>query len=160
MSLPVSDNKYVGLFYFKAGCLLFWASWFGIACFTNYFDFLYTLGLLPSSWLFRSGNYALLDSALSIYHSRPLLTHVLFICNMSVQGLSSLLFLTAFLKFIRRQPAWALINTAFSLSIALWATLLIVAELFIAYAFEFEISTLFIFELITLLAIHLLPSQE
>jgi hypothetical protein len=150
----------VGLFHLKLGCLLYWACWFSLAFLTNVFDFIHAMTGLSSDWHFRSGNYVLLSSTLSLYHTSGLFLNFLFICNMAVQGLSAVLFFSAGMYFWRRHRyTWPCINLAFTISIALWAVFLIMEEIFIAYAFEGGHSRLFIFELVTLLSIHLLPNK-
>jgi hypothetical protein len=152
------ENRSPMLFYFKLGLLLYWACWFSLACTTNLFDFLHAMGYLPAQWLFRSGNYTLLAGVINIYHMPSLILNLLFICDISVQGLSALLFFIAFFSFwMRAARPWRFINTAFALSIALWAVFLIMEEVFIAYRFEGTHSGLIVFETISLMALHLLP---
>lgn len=161
MSSAVQKTQAFSLFYFKLGCLLFWAGWFLLACLTNFFDFLYVLQLLPADWIFRSGNYALLDKALHIYPVSLTFQNTLFICDIFVQGLSAVLFFVATFLFWQQDRAmWRWINFAFALSISLWGVFLLMEEIFIAYSYEAVHRGLFIFELMTLLAIHILPPQE
>jgi len=144
------------LFYFKLGLLLFWGCWFSFAFTTNLLDFLHVLGYLPSDWLFRSGNYQLLHGVITIYHPPVYVLNLLFICDIAAQGLSAILFITAAYCYWRGY-SWRYINLAFMFSIALWGVFLLMEEVFLAYHFESVHAGLFEFELISLLAMHLLP---
>jgi hypothetical protein len=152
-------NRSNGLFYLKTGCLLFWASWFSLACLTNVFDFMNMLALISPEWRFRSGNLILLSQSLSIYQISPLFINLLFICDVLIQALAGALFFIAAYQFWQRKNPWVYINYAFGISIALWAAFIVMEEIFIAYVFEGGHRELFAFELITLMAIHLLPQD-
>ncbi len=154
--VPESQSRTFMLFYFKSGLLLFWACWFSLAFTTNVLDFLHVFGDLPNDWLFRSGNYQLLHGVISIYHTPGYLLNFLFTCDITVQGLSAILFITAAYCYWRGK-SWRFINLAFVLSIALWGVFILMEEVFIAYHFESVHAGLFEFELISLLAMHLLP---
>ena len=146
-----------GLFYLKAGTLFFWGMWFLLASLTNIFDLFNVFGILTPEWRFRSGNYLLLSQALSIYDVGSMCTNLLFICDILVQGTAATLFFIAAWHFWHQKNAWIYINAAFTLSIALWGMFIIMEETFIAYAFEEVHRSLFSLELISLLALHLLP---
>lgn len=156
---PVSyDSSRSSILYFlKLGILLFWACWFGLACASNYLDFMYALGDISPDWHFRSGNYELLHGVLNIYDMSTSFLNTIFICDITVQGLSALLFLTAAVCYMGRWRPWRFINAAFALSMALWAVFIIMEEVFIAYRFEGVHVGLFMFELIALMALHSLP---
>lgn len=151
-----SQSRAFMLYYFKSGLLLFWGCWFSLAFTTNVLDFLHVLGYLPGDWLFRSGNYQLLHGVIDIYHTPEYILNLLFTCDITVQGLSAILFVTAAYSYWRRR-SWRFINLAFMLSIALWGVFLLMEEVFLAYHFESVHGGLFQFELISLLAMHLLP---
>lgn len=153
------DNKSYGLFYFKLGCLLFWACWFSMAFLTNITDAMFVAGWLPNEWIFKSANYGLLERTISIYHPPHWFMNFLFTCDVIVQGISAALFFCAFMIFWRTGSAWRFINSAFTLSIALWGVFIIMEEIFIAYAFETGHVTLFVFEMLTLMMMHLLPHR-
>lgn len=157
MSFNQAKDKNFALFYLKLGLLLFWACWFSLAFTTNTFDFIHTLGGLPETWAFRSKNYDVLQNVLAIYQTPIFLLNALFTCDIFIQGLSALLFWLAFFSFWRRRDgAWRYINSAFTLSIALWAVFVIMEEIFIAYQFENVHLRLLLVELVSLFAIHFL----
>lgn len=145
-----------GLFNFKLGILLFWGIWFSIAFLTNMTDFLMTINIMSVSSV-RSGNYNALEKVISIYNTPHDFLNILFSLDIFAQGLSAILFFIATFCFWKRIYIWQTINTAFSISIFLWAIFLIMEEIFIAYSYETTHITLFMFELISLIALHLLP---
>lgn len=149
------------LFYLKCLLLLFWCFWFSLACCTNVFDFLTAMHWLPHEWVFRSGNYSLLANTLRIYNVSGLFLNILFIGNVIIQCLSSILFFAAWVSFCRRtQRSFQLINAAFTVSILIWVTFLIMEEIFIAYAYEAVHARLLMFELLTLMTLYLLPDKK
>jgi hypothetical protein len=154
-----NHSKASTLFYLKAGCLFFWACWFTLACTTNILDLILAMGKLSANWHFHSGNYTLLARTLSIYSVPAYLLNILFMLDISVQGLSAILFFLALSAYLRRKHGWLLINSAFTVSIALWAVFIIMEEIFIAYQYESVHIRLFMFELLTLLTIHSLPQE-
>lgn len=157
--LTDDDSKSNGLFYLKAGALFFWACWFTLAATTNIFDLINALWGLPTYWHFRSGNFILVASVLSLYNTPTFFYYLVFIIDILIQATCAILFAVSFLKFWRHQPAWSWINYAFTLSLALWAAFIIIEELFIAYAFEATHIGLCLFELLILFALHFLPHQ-
>lgn len=153
-------DKFSVLFIIQLICLLFWGSWFGLAFITNVFDFMDARHVLPAPWAFRSHNYALLAQVVSIYHLGPLYIATMFVLNMALQGLSSVLFFCAFLCSWRSQTRyWPLVYPAFLFSISLWAIFVLMEEVFIAYQYESTHVRLFMFELITLLLLHVRPER-
>ncbi|MGB6976147.1 MAG: hypothetical protein WBE18_01625 [Gammaproteobacteria bacterium] len=152
-------NKGCGLFYIKLGCLLFWTVWFSVAFTTNFFDFLSVVGWLSKGWHFLSGNYHALVNVLHVYNTPPSLLNILFALDISTQGISAILFFTAFICFWRNVYVWQIISLAFGVSMALWAAFLVMEEVFIAYPFEATHIRLLIFEMICLLMFYLLPHQ-
>ena len=156
MALFHNQKQDYDLFYFKLGILAFWGIWFAIAFLTNVTDFLIATNLHAPS-LFRSGNYSALEKVISIYNTPHYFLNILFSLNIFVQGLSAIMFFIATFCFWKRVYIWQTINIAFSLSISLWAVFLIMEEIFIAYSYEATHIRLFMFEMISLLALHLLP---
>ena len=154
-----NDNQVYGLFFIKLGLLLFWASWFAIAFITNTTDFLITKQIVTTS-PFHSGNYNALKSVISIYHTTDSTLYLLFLLDISAQGISSILFFTATFCYWNKTNFWPSTNLAFGISMCLWATFIIFEEIFIAYSYEAAHIRLFMFEIISLLALHLLPHQQ
>lgn len=151
------ENPFYGIFYIKSGCLLFFSCWFSLACLTNTFDFIHALYTLPN-WHFRSGNYDALAKVLQTYHTPIWFLNILFTLDILAQGISAILFFISFLSFIKYKKITSVINIAFGISMALWATFIIMEEIFIAYSFEGKHIRLLGFELLILLFIYLLPN--
>lgn len=152
------QNKSYGLFYFKRGILLFWGIWFAIAFLSNLTDFFIATNIVqPLS--FHSGNYSALEKVIRIYNMPFYFLNILFFLDILIQGISAILFLISALYFWYNKYFWQAINIAFIFSMSLWAVFLLMEEILIAYSFEAVHIRLFIFELISLLAIHLLPHQ-
>lgn len=157
--MAAAKHKTYGLHLFKSGLLLFWGMWFVLVFSTNIFDFLSVYSQMPMEWRFRSGNLALIVSVVNIYHFSGALANLLFVLDIIIQGLAAVLFVIAAVKFWLGKQAWKWINAAFGISIALWALFILMDEFFIAYNFEGTHNGLFIAEILTLLAVHLLQSD-
>lgn len=147
----------------KRGLLLFWALWFSIVLTSNVSDGLKALKALPETWAFASGNYALTVRVTAIYHTPTWMVAILFSGLVIWEGLGAFLFWYSFRQFSGlKGPGLAAVYTAFAVSLALWATFVIADEIFIAY----KIANLdgvhmgiFTAQLITLLAVRLLPDE-
>ena len=156
--MELHKNQDYGLFYLKQIILLFWCAWFFIAFLTNFTDLLTTTHTMTAS-SFRSGNYSALEKVIAIHHTPHYLLNMLFILDIFIQGISAILFFTAAICFWRRIYTWQAINIAFGISMSLWAIFLIMEEIFIAYSYEATHIRLFVFEMVSLLVLHLLPHQ-
>lgn len=150
-------KQFAGVFHIKLMCLLFWGAWFFIASLSNLFDFIGALYGLPINWHFHSGNYLALAQVLQIYNTPTIILNILFIIDTLVQMLSAILFSIAALYFYRFRQISLIVNAALGVSMALWASFLLLEEIFIAYSFEHVHIRLLVFEMITLLMMHLLP---
>lgn len=149
------------LFYFKIGLLLFWFAWFGIASLSNLMDLLSAHYGVLLAWKFHSGNYLALGKVLSIYSTPTYILSILFYMDIIIQAVSAILFfIAAFCTFRAKAFCWKYINLAFAVSISLWAVFLIMEEIFLAYPYESTHMTLCIFELLSLLALHLLSHKD
>jgi len=155
MNLSENDNQYFGLSFLKQIILLFWGIWFSIAFITNFTDLLHYQ--YNTTLPFRSGNYIALEKVIAIYNAPYYFLNMLFLMDIFVQGISATLFLIAAFCWWKRIYTWQTVNCAFIISLSLWAVFLIMEEIFIAYSYEAVHIRLFIFELISLIAIHLLP---
>ena len=144
----------------KRGLLLFWALWHSIALTTNITDGLKALKLLPDTWGFASGNYLFIRTLTGIYTLPEWLVAIFFLGVLLLEGLATLLFWRAFRGFKGKDPEIAPIYPAFTVSLALWAAFMIADEILIAYEIEQVHRTLFGLELISLLALRLLPDSE
>ncbi len=157
--MNINKKQDYSLFYFKQGILLFWCCWFFIAFLTNLTDFLITTDTMTAS-SFRSSNYHALGKVISIYNTPHYFLNGLFSLDIFAQGISAILFLIAAFCFWQRTYVWQTINIAFSISMALWAVFLIMEEIFISYSFEGTHIQLFMFEMVSLLTLHVLPQQD
>lgn len=142
----------------KQGVLLFWALWLSIAWLSNVCEALKACHLLGVKWKFASGNYALLVETTQKYRMPLSFTALLFFGVILWQGCSALLFWFASITFQGlHQPGEHVLNAAFLVSLALWAAFLIADEIFLAYEAEATHLRIFSAQLLSLLALTLLP---
>lgn len=142
----------------KRGLLLFWAAWLSIVFLTNACDALRALDVLGEGWRFASGNWAFLVETTRVYDTPDWLRAILFAGVVAWEGLGTLLLWRAFGASLGdgladRRPT----DAAFVVNLALWAAFVLADELFLVYGVEATHLRLLIAQLVTLLAIHLLP---
>lgn len=154
-----TDNKYYGVYYIKIGILFFFSLWFSIAFLSNFIDLLNSIGI-TNEWRFHSGNYDAVKKTIQIYNAHQNILNFLFYSDILIQATSALLFFAAFLSFFIKRNAWPLINSAYGISMALWATFLIIEEIFIAYSYEAAHIRLLLLELVSFLLLHLLHDKK
>lgn len=142
----------------KRSLLLFWALWLSVVFATNVFDGCKALGLLAENWSFTSGNYPFLVETTARYGTPTWLNALLFLGVIVWEGAAALLFWLAWIRFhgSRERASWSL-YAAFTVSLTLWSAFAIAAEIFIAYTVEGSHLRIFTAQLVTLLAIQLLP---
>lgn len=138
----------------KRGLLLFWAMWLSVVFTTNVLDGAKALGLLDESWAFASGNYAFLCQTTARYGTPSGVNAFLFTGVVCWEGLAAVMFWLAWGEY-RGQ----LLYPAFGVGLSLWAAFLLADEVCIAYAVESTHWRLFLAQLVTLLAIELLPER-
>lgn len=155
-----ANKKGAGAHLIKSGLLFFWAIYFFLFFLTNLMDLFASHNVLSQGWLFRSGNYALIISTIKIYEFTSTTAVFLFLCDITLQAIASILFLIASIRFCCHKKAWRWINIAFGVSMSLWALFIIMDELFIAYNYESTHINIFMLELLSLLAIHVLPDKR
>jgi hypothetical protein len=148
--------------FLKQALLAFWSVWLTLVCLTNVLDGARALGLLDQDWAFASGNYCLLVATTARYETPMWLNGVLFVGVICWEGLAAVLFWLTLLRFRGRAGAEGtpLLYTAFTVSLLLWAGFMIADDVFIAYALEAIHIRLFVAQLMTLLAIELLPETR
>jgi hypothetical protein len=144
----------------KRCLLLFWAVWLTVVFTTNVLDGCKALGLLGQNWAFASGNYRFLQDTTARYGTPAWLNEMLFVGVIGWEGVAALLFWLAWLRFRGSEERPWLLYTAFTVSLTLWSAFLIADELFIAYAVAGTHLRLFTAQLITLLAIEILPDNR
>ncbi len=144
----------------KRGLLFFWALWLSIVFLTNLMDLLRYSGILNQSWTFTSGNLDFMVQTTAIMLVPRPVVLLLFLGVLVWEAASALLLWRAFAAF-RGIFAGGLntVYTAFAVSLALWAAFMIADELFLAYDVEATHMRIFIAQLVTLLALRLLPEE-
>ena len=149
----------VKLFTLKLGLLSFWAAWFAIVFLTNLFSGLKSAGALPKSWKFASGNYETVAKATSVYQAPLWVPRVLFLGVVLWQLVATALYGWAFASSLKAGTLdWSAVNTAFAVGLGLWAAFMIADEITIKYAYEQSHELLFVAQLVTLVAIYVLPA--
>ena len=137
----------------RSGILLFWAAYFSVVTLTNLFDALKALGFLPAGWKLASGNYGLMLNVTGVYSTPTPVVALLFLGVILWEVLASILF----------WRAWALrgraIHTAFTAGLGLWAAFTLADEIFVAYPLVGVHLRLFVAQLVSLLALRLLPDD-
>jgi hypothetical protein len=147
--------------FLKRTLLAFWAAWLTIVFATNVMDALKALGLLGESWRFASGNYDFLVATTARYSTPAWLNGLMFSGVIAWEGASAALFWLAWWSYRRPRDAgkrWY--YAAFASSLSLWLAFAIADELFISYPVEGTHLRLFTAQLLTLLAIELIPEGE
>jgi hypothetical protein len=140
--------------FLKRMLLLFWAAWLTVVLTTNLLDGAKALGLLEDSLAFASGNYQFLTQTTARYGTPNWVNGLLFVGVICWEGVAAALFWLAWARFPRRRRA---VYAAFTASLALWGAFLLADEVFVAYAVAATHLRLFIAQLVTLLAVELLP---
>jgi hypothetical protein len=142
----------------KRGLVFGWAAWLTVVFLTNLFDLLRQLAILPEGWAFASGNFGFIQATTVIYALPDAVNLLLFAGVIVWEGVAALLFWRAFAGYAAGRLA--AVNTAFAVSLALWAAFMLADELLMAYDVEATHMRILTSQIVTLLAIHLLPDGE
>ncbi|MEP7291567.1 MAG: hypothetical protein ABI835_07270 [Chloroflexota bacterium] len=144
----------------KRGLLFFWSLWLTIVLLTNVTDLLKQAGVLGADWSLASGNYGFMQATTAIHHLPDALVLILFLGVIVWEALATLLLWRAFAAF-RGAAAGGLdaVYSAFAVSLALWAALMIADEILIAYSVEGTHMSILVAQIATLLLIRLLPED-
>jgi hypothetical protein len=143
---------------FQLALLLFWSLWFSIVLLTNSFEGLKKAGILPDRWKFASDNFSAIEKTLSIYTPPGWLAGFLFTGILLWQGLVVIFMWVAWARsFQAGSLQFEALDTAFTLSIGLWLAFLLADEILMEYDVKIDHLLLFLAQLATLLALHLLP---
>ncbi len=141
----------------KTGLVFFWSLWLTIVFLTNLFEGLQHLRVVPESWKFVSQNYEMIQKTVAIYHPPAWLAGLLFLGVLAWQGLALALLWTAFARLaFSGMAALSQVDTAFAVLLALFGAFMIADEIFRAYDNQAGHMQIFIAQLATLLAVHLL----
>lgn len=141
----------------KRGLLLFWAAWLSEVFMTNLLDGAKALGILGESWTFASGNYAFVAQTTARYGTPAWANAVLFAGVIAWEGIAAALFWRACWAFRGGGMGRATVYAASVVGLSLWAAFILADEVFIAYPVSATHWRLFIAQLVTLLAVELLP---
>ena len=143
----------------KLGALLFWGIWYLIAFTTNLCEGFEKLGLFPNLWQLASGNLRAVTSATERYSSSRRLPLLLFFGVLWWQLAIVLLFASAFFASIEAGSLHTeAVNAAFLVGLALWSAFMLADEILKQYDVEHSHVLFFMAQLLTLVALHVLPS--
>ncbi|WP_421827401.1 hypothetical protein [Larkinella sp.] len=118
----------------QAVLLLFWALYFSLVLGSNSTDALKALGLLPTDWVFASGNYALVQKVVGIYHSPVWLAGLFYTGVLVWQAVGAVLLWSAFAATVRQTSQYqTTAYRALTVTIGLWAAFILADEFFLAY---------------------------
>jgi hypothetical protein len=149
----------IELFTLKLGLLSFWGLWLAIVFLTNLFEGFKVLRVVPGKWKFASYNFQAVAQATASYHAPPWLPRLLFSGILVWQLLAVTFFGWAVVSsFNAGSLGWGLVNAAFAAGLGLWAAFMIADEIFKQYDTERAHVLLFIAQLVTLVALYVLPS--
>lgn len=147
------------LFLLKLALLFFWAAWFCVVSITNLFSALKAAGFVDAAWKLASTNYAAVAKAVSLYGAPAWVPALLFGGVVAWQLAAASLYAWALCSSLAAGaitvPA---VNAAFTAGIGLWAAFMVADEITIKYAYEQSHELLFIAQLASLVAMHVLPS--
>jgi hypothetical protein len=136
----------------KRALLLFWSLWYMLVLISNVTDAFKSLGVLPDTFSYSSGNFELIKEVTQL---SPVVAGVLFAGVILWEGLATWFFWRATFR--------GQINLAFIISLGFWASMILADELFLVYkttSLEGEHLGIFVAQLITLIAIYNLPDKN
>ena len=144
--------------FLKLALVAFWSLWFAVVLFTNLCSAAKALGWLPEAWRLSSRNYEAVAKATAVYRPPPWLPGALFAGVMLWQLAAAILLARACAVSAHASAVdLGAVDLAFSAAIGLWAAFMIADELTLHYEFERTHELLFVSQLATLVAIHVLP---
>jgi hypothetical protein len=137
--------------------LLFWALYFTVVTLSNLTELLKALHVLPSTWFWVSGNLGFIASGTAKLGAPLWLNRVLLAGVIAWETAAAALFWRAF----GRPRDEAALVPPFVVSLALWAIFVVLDEVLLIFETGAEAThvRLFTAELLTLIAIRLLPSR-
>lgn len=141
----------------KSILLFFWAAWFTVVLASNLTDAGNEFGLLQPSWSFASGNLKAIRETTARYDTPEILNRALFVGVIVWELLVVILFWRAAWR-CRSGSSRSAVYQAFTMSLSLWCGFVIADEICIVYGLEASHVRLFGAQLLTLLAIELLPA--
>ena len=135
----------------KSGVLLFWAAWFTIVLATNVCDALKAGRVLPAGFTLSSGNWELMLKVTAVHATPVAIVGLMFLGVIAWEAVAGFLFWRAWAAGGRGGVV------AFVVGLALWATFALADELFLAYTVEAAHLRLFGLQLLSMLALRVLP---
>jgi len=149
----------MNLFALKLGLVSFWGLWLVIVFLTNLFEGLKALRILPPYSKFASQNLQAVAKATATYQAPPWVPRLLFFGVLVWQLVALLFFGRALVCSIEDgRLAMGPINVAFVASLGLLAAFMLADEICKEYDTERAHVLFFIAQLVTLLALYVLPS--
>ena len=147
------------MFTLKIGLVFFWSMWQLIVFMTNLFEGLKVLRIVPPYWKFASQNYQAVAQATGAYKAPPWIPRLLFFGVLVWQLGTLILFGRAVISMLFHRTFLLGPSTeAFAASLSLLAAFMIADEIFKQYDVERAHVLFFTAQLITLLALHILPT--
>lgn len=143
----------------KFGLLSFWGLWFLLVFLTNLCEGLKVLLLIPWTWKFASHNFQAVVLATTEYEVPLWIPKVLFWGILLWQLITALLFGWATVASLENfSLRWELVDAAFTAGLTLWGSFMLADEFCKQYDPERAHVLFFTAQLVTLVALHLLPS--
>lgn len=137
--------------------LLFWAIWFSVVFLSKLADAAKGLGLVNVHWGFASGNWTAIKDTTARYAFPDWLNAIMFTGVILWEGIAASLFWRAGWSIQGRSSGRKAVYLAFTASLLLWGAFLVADEVFISYPLEAVHLRLFVANLVTLIAVELLP---
>jgi hypothetical protein len=145
--------------FFKKAIIIFWAIWWVIASWTDIIGGLAHLGILHASWA-PDTNYPFLVESLKMYHLKPWIPTIAFIGIITWSTASTLAFIFASFSLVRDEQVWLpRAEFAFILSLTYWMTFFLADQIVMKYDLEQNHMIQGGFELLTLLALYIIPKR-
>ena len=145
---------------FKKAIVLFWLAWWSIALWTDIVGALAHFGYLHATWA-PDTNYPFLEKSLQMYNPPAALILILFIAIILWSFISTLFFLWASLGLMQNQLVWMKrARNAFIISLSYWLAFFLADQLIMNFELEQNHMVQGGFQLLTFLALYLLPEEE
>ena len=145
-------------FPFKLALLIFWGLWYLMALSTNVCESFEGLRIFPKTWSFASGNLRAIGKAISIYSTARWLPRLLFFGVLCWQLLTVCLFAWAVIASVSAGSLHSeAVNAACVAGLGLWAAFMLADEVLKQYDAEHSHVLFFIAQLVTLVALYVLP---
>jgi hypothetical protein len=145
---------------FKKIIILFWTLWWLIALWTDIVGSLAHLGLLQATWA-PDTNYPFLKSSLAMYHAPEWLVATFFVGILLWSLLSTLAFCWASFGLGQGNVVWMRrARAAFIISLTYWLAFFLADQMVMKFDLEENHMVQGGFQLLTFLALYLLPDRE